>query len=124
MARSLILIASCALALATCTFARAQDSQAPAPSLGDLARQAQKDKDKEKANKPAAKVLTNDDVSSNSGGGTAAIASGLGQLVRPPAESKAGADPSPTEKLDQLESFLGQVESMDRATLFRSVLNG
>jgi hypothetical protein len=124
MARNLVLIASCALALAACASARSQDSQAPALSLGDLARQAQKDKDKEKANKPAVKVLTNDDVSSSSGGGTSALASGLGQLVKPPAESKAGADPSPTEKLDQLESFLGQVESMDRATLVRSVLNG
>lgn len=124
MARSLILIASCALALATCASAPAQDSQTPTPSLGDLARQAQKDKEKEKANKPAAKVLTNEDLPSGSGGGTAALASGFGQLVRPPAGSKAGADPSPMQKLDILESFLGQVESMDRATLVRSVLNG
>jgi len=124
MARNLILIALCALALAACTSARAQDSQAPAPSLGDLARQAQKDKDKEKANKPAAKVLTNEDLPPGSGGGTAALASGFGQLVRPPAGSKAGADPSPMQKLDILESFLGHVESMDRATLVHSVLNG
>ena len=124
MARSLILIASCALALATCASARAQDSQTPTPSLGDLARQAQKDKEKEKANKPAAKVLTNEDLPSGSGGGTAELASGFGQLVRPPAGSKAGADLSPSQKLDLLEAFLGQVESMDRGTLVRSVLNG
>ena len=82
MARSLILIAACALALATCASARAQDSQTPTPSLGDLARQAQKDKEKEKANKPAAKVLTNDDLPSGSGGGTAALAAGFGQLAQ------------------------------------------
>lgn len=124
MARNLILIASCALALAACASVRAQDSQTPTPSLGDLARQAQKDKDKEKANKPAAKVLTNEDLPAGSGGGTAALASGFGQLVRPLAGSKADADPTPAQKLDILESFLGQVESMDRATLVRSVLNG
>jgi hypothetical protein len=124
MARNIILIASCALALATCAPARSQDSQASSPSLGDLARQAQKDKDKEKASKPVAKVLTNDDLPSGSSAGSTALASGLGQLVKPSAGSKAGADPSPTQKLDLLESVLGQIESMDRGTLVRSVLNG
>ena len=49
MARNLNLIAACALALVTCAPARAQDSPATSPSLGDLARQAQKDKDKDKS---------------------------------------------------------------------------
>lgn len=124
MARSFRLIALCALALVACASARAQDSQAPTPSLGDLARQAQKDKGKDKASKPAAKVVTNDDLSSSPGAGPAALAAGLGQIARPQAGGKTGADLSPTQKLDMLEAFLRQVESMDRATLVRSVLNG
>jgi hypothetical protein len=124
MARNFILIASCALALATCASVRAQDSQSSSPSLGDLARQAQKDKDKDKASKPSAKVLTNDDLPSGSTGGAMAIGGGFGQLALQPAGSKPGADPSPAEKLNMLEAFLSQVDSMDHATLVRSVLNG
>jgi hypothetical protein len=124
MARNFILIASCALALAICASARAQDSQPASPSLGDLARQAQKDKDKDKASKPSAKVLTNDDLPSGSTGGATALGGGFGQFALQPAGSKPGADPTPAEKLNTLEAFLSQVDSMDRATLVRSVLNG
>ena len=66
MPRSLSLIAACALALVICASARPQVSPATSPSLGELARQAKKDKDK--ANKPAAKVITNEDMASGSGG--------------------------------------------------------
>ena len=100
MARSLALIAMCALALATCASARAQDSQAPSPSLGDLARQAQKNKDKEKANKPAAKVLTNDDLPSNSG-----------EIVS-------------AQALENMQSMLDQLDGLDRAALAKNVLQG
>ena len=125
MARNFILIASCALALAACASVRAQDSQSSTPSLGDLARQAQKDRDKEKASKPSAKVLTNDDLPSGSTGGATALGGGFGQLaLQPAAGSKPGADPTPAEKLNMLETFLSQVDSMDRATLVRSVMNG
>ena len=55
MTRILTLIAACALALATFAPARAQDATPPSsPSLGDIARQAQKDRDRDKANKTAA----------------------------------------------------------------------
>jgi hypothetical protein len=118
MARSLTLIAACALALVTCASARAQDSLASSsPSLGDLARKAQNDKDKDKANKPAAKVLTNDDLPSGSPGG-------IGQVAQLPVGSKPDAAPSPAEKLAMMEAFLDQVESLDRATLVRNALNG
>jgi hypothetical protein len=100
MSRSLALIAMCALALATCASARAQDSQAPSPSLGDLARQAQKNKDKEKANKPAAKVLTNDDLPSNSG-----------EIVS-------------AQALENMQSMLDQLDGLDRAALAKNVLQG
>jgi hypothetical protein len=116
MPRNITLVAACVLALAFGTPGRGQDS----PSLGDLARQAQKDK----ANKPAAKVLTNDDLPSGSSNGSAAHGAGFGQLGMSPAGSKPGTDPSPAEKLAMLEAFLTQVESMDRATLVHSVLEG
>jgi hypothetical protein len=122
MTRNSILIAACALALVTFEFARAQDSPSSSPSLGDLARQAQKDKDK--ANKPAAKVLTNEDLPSSSGAVSAVPGSGLGQVAQVPAGSKSGAAISPAEKLAMMETFLNQVDSLDRAALVRNVLNG
>jgi len=106
MARSLILIAACALALATFASAHAQDSPTSSPSLGDLARQAQKDKDKEITNKPAAKVFTNEDLPSSSGGVSAALGGGLGKVAQLPTGDKSGAAPSPAEKLAMMETFL------------------
>src|SRR5512135_2137928 len=73
-----------------------------------MERQAQKDKHKDQASKPAAKVLTNDDLPSNPGGG-------LGQ---------PGAATSPAEKLAMIETFLDRVESLDRATLVHNALQG
>ena len=110
-------LAVCALALAVCAPGRGQDS----PSLGDLARQAQKDKDK--SSKPPAKVLTNEDLSSSSGGVTSALGSGLGPVA--PSTGTAGspgATPTPDESLNRLDSLLRQVDSLDRATLAHNVL--
>ncbi len=124
MSRRLTLIAVCALALAACTSMRAQDSSSSSPSLGDLARQAQKDKDKDKANKATAKVLSNDDLPSGSGGASATLGGGLGQTAQLTSGGKPGADPSPAEKLAMLEAVLDRVEALDRATLVRNALNG
>lgn len=128
MARSLSLIVACALAMVTFASARAQDSAASSPSLGDLARQAQKDKDKDKdkdsATKPAAKVFTNDDLPSNTGGVSSGLGGGIGQSVQPPAGSKTTAVLTPSEKIAKLEAFLDQVESLDRATLVQTALQG
>ena len=124
MSRRLTLIAACALALAACASMRAQDSSSSSPSLGDLARQAQKDKDKDKANKATAKVLTNDDLPSGSGGASTVLGGGFGQTAQQTSGGKAGADPSPAEKLAMLESVLDRVEALDRATLVRNALNG
>jgi len=120
MPRRLSLIAACALALVTCASARAQDSPSSSPSLGDIARQAQKDK----ANKPPAKVLTNDDMSSGSGGSSALLDGSAGQSEQMASGNKSGAAPSPTEKLAKMEALLDQVESLDRATLVRTALEG
>jgi hypothetical protein len=120
MARTLTLIAACALILLTFAYSKAQDSASPSPSLGDLARQARQDKDKERANRPAAKVLTNDDLPA--GGFSSSIGGGLGEVAQLPAGGKPGAGPSPAEKLAMMEALLDRVETIDRATLVRSVL--
>lgn len=95
---------------------RAQDS----PSLGDLARQAQKDKEKDKANKPAAKVFTNDDMPSSSAGG--GMAAALGSAAAPASAGTSSANVSPAERLAQLEKIVDAVEVLDKATLVRVAL--
>jgi hypothetical protein len=116
MSRSFRLFPTCALALVFCLPGHAQDS----PSLGDVARQAQKDK----SNAPATKVITNDDLPSGSGSSAFGLGAGLGQIVPPGAPGKPGTAPSPLEQLARLESLLNQLDSVDRATLAKNVLQG
>ncbi len=116
MPRCLSIIAACALALTFSSPGRGQDS----PSLGDLARQAQKDK----ANKPQAKVITNDDVASGSGGLSSGLGMGPGRATQPGATGKSDATQSPAESLEKLQSVLDQLDSLDRATLVNNVLEG
>jgi hypothetical protein len=118
--RSLSLILLSLLALVVSLPAHAQDS----PSLGDLARQAQKDREKNKGDRPSAKVLTNDDVPSASSGGPAPLGAGLGEIGQPSAESKSGASPSPAEKIAMVEAVMNKLDTLDRATLARNVLQG
>lgn len=113
MHRKMSLAAVSALALMFGLPAHAQDAS---PSLGDLARQAQKDK--EKANKPVAKVFTNEDMPSSAVGASAVLGSGPGTAASGP----AGANLSPAEKLAQLDALVNMVESVDKATLIRNVL--
>ena len=116
MPRSLNLIAACALALAFCSTGRGQDS----PPLGDIARQAQKDK----ANKPPAKVITNDDIPSSPAGISVALGAGPERAAQPEDAGKPDAVQSPTEGLARLQSVLDQLDSLDRATLASNVLEG
>ena len=116
MPRSLHLFAACALALIFCLPGHGQDS----PSLGDLARQAQKDK----SNAPAKKVFTNDDLPSSSGLGSSGPGAGLGQAGQLATPSKQGTASSPSQDLERMESMLNQVDSLDRATLVKNVLQG
>ena len=104
------LIAASALGLIFCLPMQGQD----APSLGDVARQAQKDK----TNKTPAKVITNDDMPSDPGGPSFTLGAGPEQGVR------SAPAASPAEQLDKLESILNQVDSLDSATLARNVLRG
>jgi hypothetical protein len=111
LSRTLNFIAGCALALAICVPARGDD---PQQSLGDIARQAQKDK----ANKPATKVVTNDDMPSASTSGP------LGQVAGTSASGKTGAEPTAAEQLEKIEAFLNVVDSLDRTRLAKDVLQG
>jgi lysophospholipase L1-like esterase len=116
MSRSLSLITACALALVFCSTGRGQDS----PSLGDVARKAQKDK----ANRPQAKVITNDDMPSGSGGISSALGSGPGRVIQPGSTGKPDEMQSPAEGLEKLQSVVDQLDSLDRATLVSNALGG
>jgi len=118
MPRSLTLIAVCGAALIFAVPGRAQDSQ----PLGDIARQAQKDKAKN--SKPAAKVLTDDDVQSGQSG----LVPTLSAAAPPAGPSSSGGNSAPAQSPQQgmsdLDSALAHLESLDRATLAMEVLNG
>jgi hypothetical protein len=115
MPRTLSFITACLLALVFCAPGHAQDS----PSLGDLARQAQKDKAKD----PAAKrVITNDDLPSSSG--SSGIVPGLGRVVQPGTPGKPAPVASPPEELQRMESALNELDSLDGATLAKNILQG
>jgi hypothetical protein len=114
MRKTLGILGAFSLALTLVLPAFAQDS----PSLGDLARQAQKDKEKDKANKAAAKVFTNDDMPSSTGFAGAAFG-GAGSSAQ---GGRSGADLTPSQQLDQLDAVVSKVASLDKATLVRNVL--
>lgn len=120
MNRKLSLFAACAVALVVCAPGRGQDTPQNTPSLGDIARQAQKDK----ANKPPAKVITNDDMSSGSGGLASALGVGTAQPGQPGVAGKPEVSQSPMDGLDKLQSVVDQLDTLDRATLVSNVLKG
>lgn len=141
MPRSLHLLLAFALAsLGFCSPGYAQD--APAPAVGDVAKQAQKGRDKDKGKPAAKRVFTNDDFPSGSGAGTPSTSPGLaqpgqsgaqvaGQLGAPgelgaSAAASLSSSPStlPTDQLDQMAALLDQIGSLDRATLAKNVLQG
>lgn len=118
MPRSLHLFAVCALTLVFCLPGHGQDS----PSLGDLARQAQK----EKGNAPAKKVFTNDDLPSGSGLGSSGFNSGLGAGLGQTGQTstKSSTASSPSKDLERMEALMNQIDSLDQATLVKNALRG
>ena len=125
MMRNLTLVQAFALALVALAPAHGQDSPSSAPpSLGDLARQAQKDKDRDKANKATAKVFTNDNLPSNPSGASGGFGGGLSQIGQASAGNASRQALSPAEKLARTEILLNYLESLDRATLVHNALNG
>lgn len=102
-------------------------------SLGDVARQNRKDK--EKNTTPAKTVLTDDNFGSgNKSGsgassGTSAAAAGLNNLAAPSRPGKAGSgDDSPMGKawdgISNAEGSLDKLAPLDRASLAHVVLEG
>jgi hypothetical protein len=85
-----------------------------------VARRAQKDK----ANKPVAKVITNDDMLSTSGGISSALGAAPVPAAQPATAGKPDAVQSVAEAFQKLQSQLDQLDSMDRATLVNNVLQG
>jgi hypothetical protein len=125
MSRTSYLVAACALALVCSAPGRSQDGQ-NTPSLGDLARQAQKNKDK--TGKPVAKVITNDDMPSTSAGSSSLLAPAPAPTTpsaaagKSDAAAKPDAIPTPKESFDQLQSTLDKLDSVDRPTLLKDIL--
>jgi hypothetical protein len=113
---ALSLLAPSACLLLSSVPVSAQDAQ---PSLADVARQARKDKEKEKPAAPAKAVITEDNIGGASG--TAAISSGL---AAPNLSAKPGSSESPWVKLRATETALDRLDSLDRAQLAQLVLKG
>ena len=117
MSRSITLIAVSAIALVCSAPSRGQDS----PSLGDLARQAQKDQ-KDKPSKAPAKVITNDDMPSKSSSASPALSVGTSAAAQPATGGKADTPESPIEGIARLQSQVDALNSLDRDTLAKSIL--
>lgn len=84
------------------------------PSLGDLARQARKDKEK-KANKPKT-VISDDTLPTGKG------LSGLGDLRSSPSGADSEAMSKALSRLEEAEAELNKLDTLDRATLAKAVL--
>jgi hypothetical protein len=94
----------------------AQD-QPPQPSLGDVARQARKDKEKNKAQ--AKTVITDDTLPSSKGlGGLAASDLGSSQGSGDAGSAMARA----LDRVNEAEANLKKLDALDRATLAKAVL--
>jgi hypothetical protein len=115
---------ACALVFIFCSSGHGQDS----PSLGDLARQAQKNK----SNASSKKVFTNEDLPSGSAPASTSLVPGLAPSVQTTASQNPTAAPSPSsspsasssEQLAQLELTLNQLGALDRPTLVKNALQG
>src|SRR5882762_1347254 len=97
--------------------ARAQDQPAQdQPSLGDVARQARKDKDKNNAS--AKKVITDDTLPSSKG----LSGAGLADLSSAQSSDGGSATARALAKLQQAEAALDKLAPLDRATLAKAAL--
>jgi hypothetical protein len=93
---------------------QSQDQSQTPPSLGEIARQARKDKEKN-ATKPKT-VITDETFPSSKGLG------GLGDLDSSPAGGEGDAMSKALSKLQEAESALSKLDTLDRATLAKVVL--
>jgi hypothetical protein len=112
MLRKMSFLSASVMILFFCMPGHSQDS----PSLGDLARKLQK----EKGNTPARKTITNDDIPSAS----VPASPVLGEVSNSKVPAKPGASATPPDELARVESLVNKIDSMDRATLMKAVLEG
>lgn len=125
MLRKLSILFTLALALVPWQASYAQD---PQPSLGDVARQARKDKENKKT--PPKAVITEDTLPSSGAGGGLAFGD-LGVTSSGNSSSKSSASSSAEAssamdkaiaKLDQADAALNRVAPMDRTMLAKLAL--
>jgi hypothetical protein len=115
--RKMTFLAGFLLLVISTTPARAQDQPAQdQPSLGDVARQARKDK--EKNNAPVKKVITDDSLPSSKG----LSGAGLGDLGSAQSSDGGSARARALAKLEQAEAALDKLAPLDRATLAKAAL--
>jgi hypothetical protein len=115
--RKMTFLAGFLLLVISTTPSRAQDQPAQdQPSLGDVARQARKDK--EKNNAPAKKVITDDTLPPSKGLSGAA----LGDLSSAQSSDGGSAIARALAKLEQAETALDKLAPLDRATLAKAAL--
>jgi hypothetical protein len=100
----------------TPAFAQDQTQDQTQPSLGDIARQARKDKEKNAA-KPKT-VITEENLPSSKGLDGLA----LGDLNSPQSGSDGSAMSKALSRLAEAESALNKLDTLDRATLAKVVL--
>ncbi len=105
---SFLAVLACVLILSTPGYSQDQ------PSLGDVARQARKDKEK-KAAQPKT-VITDDDLPSSKALG------GLSDLGSSRSAGDGSAMSRALEGLDRAESALNKMDPMDRTTLAKAAL--
>jgi hypothetical protein len=91
--------------------AGAQDQQ---PSLGEVARQARKDKEKNSA--APKKVITDETIA------TSKDLNGFGDLANSPAASGPNAMAKALAGLDRVDGVLNKLDPMDRSTLAKAAL--
>jgi hypothetical protein len=112
MFRKLSFLAALAWLLTPSTPVRAQDQDQP--SLGDVARAARKEKEKNAARPKA--VITDDTLPSGKG------LSGLGDLGSSQGSGGGDALAKALAKVDEAEAGLKQLDALDRSTLAKAVL--
>ena len=116
MLRKMSFLAAVIWVVIPSTPAYAQD-QPSQPSLGDVARQARKDKEKNKAQ--AKTVITDDTLPSSKGlGGLAASDLGSSQGSGDAGSAMARA----LDRVNEAEANLKKLDALDRATLAKAVL--
>jgi hypothetical protein len=115
--RKWTVLAAFAVTMTACAWAQAQDQNQP--SLGDVARQNRKDKEKSGSTTPKT-VVTDDTLSTGHDLGGL----GVSDLGEPEADGKPGSLESGLAGLSRAETALNKLEPLDRASLARLVLDG